>query len=174
MACPPADDQNGNNWQLQDADLTTGFHTYAVKWTPSTLTWYLDGVQTHSAPAYPTDNQPMFMLLQEWVGGWTFNPDDTTRTRSTTRSTTWMCGSNDVAPPTRARSALLVRLRVGHGYYWTDDGDADCDCGGEGAWVPGRPGNRRAARWCARRRLLGLPVRAGAGRAKDRGSRLRR
>jgi beta-glucanase (GH16 family) len=76
--CPPADDQNGNNWQLQDGDLTTGFHTYAVQWTPSTLTWYLDGVQTHSAPAYPTDNQPMFMLLQEWVGGWTFNPDDST------------------------------------------------------------------------------------------------
>ena len=76
--CSPADQQNGNNWQPQSSDLTTGFHTYAVKWTPSTVTWYLDGVQTHSASAYSTDNQPMFLLLQEWVGGWTFDPDSTT------------------------------------------------------------------------------------------------
>jgi beta-glucanase (GH16 family) len=76
--CAPADDQNGNNYQPQGVDLSTGFHTYSVQWTPSTVTWYLDGVETHSAPTYPTDNQPMFLLLQEWVGGWTFDTDSTT------------------------------------------------------------------------------------------------
>jgi beta-glucanase (GH16 family) len=76
--CNPQDVQNGNNWQGAGVDLTAGFHTYAVKWTPSTVTWYLDGVQTHSAPTYPTDNQPMFLLLQEWTGGWMGDPDATT------------------------------------------------------------------------------------------------
>jgi hypothetical protein len=42
------------------------------------VTWYLDGVQTHSAPTYATDNQPMYLLLQEWTGGWTYDPDATT------------------------------------------------------------------------------------------------
>ena len=31
-----------------------------------------------SAPTFATTNQPMFLLLQEWVGGWTFDPDATT------------------------------------------------------------------------------------------------
>jgi hypothetical protein len=34
--------------------------------------------QTHSAPTYPTDNQPMFLLLDEWIGGWTTGTDATT------------------------------------------------------------------------------------------------
>jgi hypothetical protein len=76
--CSPSDNQNGNNFQETNTDLTAGFHTYAVKWTPSSVTWYLDGVQTHTAPTYATDNQPMFLLLQEWTGGWTKDPDSTT------------------------------------------------------------------------------------------------
>src|SRR4051794_3181906 len=76
--CSPSDNQNGNNFQETNTDLTAGFHTYAVKWTASSVTWYLDGVQTHSAPTYATDNQQMFLLLQEWTGGWTKDPDSTT------------------------------------------------------------------------------------------------
>jgi len=70
--------QNGNNWQPLGFDLTTGFHTYGALWTPTSVTWYVDGRQTHSAPTYPDDNQAMFLLLQEWVGGWTFDADSTT------------------------------------------------------------------------------------------------
>jgi hypothetical protein len=76
--CAPADDQNANNYQEAGQDLTQGFHTYAVRWTPSSVSWYLDGVQTHSAPTYASDSQPMFLLLQEWTGGWTYDPDATT------------------------------------------------------------------------------------------------
>jgi hypothetical protein len=75
--CSPSDQQNGNNWQSQSTDLTQGFHTYAVKWAPGTVTWYLDGVQTHTASTYATDDQPMYVLLQEWTGGWTFGADAT-------------------------------------------------------------------------------------------------
>jgi hypothetical protein len=55
--CNPQDNQNGNNYQDAGVNLTQGFHTYSVKWTPTTVTWYLDGAQTHSAPTYASDNQ---------------------------------------------------------------------------------------------------------------------
>jgi beta-glucanase (GH16 family) len=76
--CSPEDDQNGNNYRYVGTNLTAGFHTYALKWTPAQVTWYLDGRRTHSAPTYPADNQPMFLLLQMWSGGWTKDPDATT------------------------------------------------------------------------------------------------
>jgi hypothetical protein len=31
-----------------------------------------------SAPTYSTDNQPMFLLLQMWSGGWTSGPTPAT------------------------------------------------------------------------------------------------
>jgi hypothetical protein len=42
------------------------------------VTWYLDGVQTHSAPTYASDDQAMFILFQMWIGGWTRGTDSTT------------------------------------------------------------------------------------------------
>ena len=76
--CSPADDQNGNNYQAQSVDLSQGFHTYGVLWTPTTVSWYLDGKFVMSAPTYATDNQKMFMLLQMWSGGWTKDPGAST------------------------------------------------------------------------------------------------
>jgi beta-glucanase (GH16 family) len=75
--CSPADDQNGNNYRYVATNLTAGFHTYAVKWTPTQVR-YLDGRRAHSAETYPADNQPMFVLLQMWSGSWTKDPDATT------------------------------------------------------------------------------------------------
>jgi beta-glucanase (GH16 family) len=72
--CDPSDDQNANNYQTVGPDLTARFHTYGVKWTPGRVTWYLDGHRTHSAPTYPSDDQPMFLVLQMWSGGWTREP----------------------------------------------------------------------------------------------------
>ena len=40
-------------------------------WTASQITWYLDGRALMSAPTYDSTNQPMYLLLQMWVGGWT-------------------------------------------------------------------------------------------------------
>jgi len=49
-------------------------------WTATHLTWYLDGRALMSAPVYASTNQPMFLLLQMWTGGWTSDPDATTPT----------------------------------------------------------------------------------------------
>jgi hypothetical protein len=51
-------------------------------WTSSTVSWYLDGKLLHSAPAYDSLEQPMFMLLQMWSGGWEGDPDSTTPERA--------------------------------------------------------------------------------------------
>jgi beta-glucanase (GH16 family) len=75
--CSPSDQQNGNNWQQVGTNLTTGFHTYGALWTPTSVTWYLDDKKIMSAPTYATDNQPMYLLLQMWIGGWSPDPDST-------------------------------------------------------------------------------------------------
>jgi beta-glucanase (GH16 family) len=71
-------EQNDNNWHNTGIDLTAGFHTYAMLWTATAITWYLDDVALMSAPVYDSTNQPMFLLLQTWTGGWTGGTDGTT------------------------------------------------------------------------------------------------
>ena len=73
-----SDDQNGNNYHPQRKNLTTDFHRYGALWTGSQVTWYLDGKKLMSAPTYSSTNQPMFLLLQMWTGGWTKDPDSST------------------------------------------------------------------------------------------------
>ncbi|HEY4032086.1 MAG TPA: family 16 glycosylhydrolase [Caulobacteraceae bacterium] len=54
-----------------------GFHTYGVLWTPTDLTWYLDG-QAVFHTATPADmNQPMYMIANMAIGGWAGTPDFT-------------------------------------------------------------------------------------------------
>jgi hypothetical protein len=72
------DQQNGNNWQAGGVDLTAGFHSYGMLWTSTQVSWYLDGRLMMSATPYDSLNQPMFLLLQMWTGGWTYDPDATT------------------------------------------------------------------------------------------------
>jgi Glycosyl hydrolases family 16 len=71
-------EQNANNYQDVGVDLTAGFHTYGMKWTATTISWYLDDALLMSAPVYDSTNQQMFLLLQMWTGGWTSGTDSTT------------------------------------------------------------------------------------------------
>jgi len=72
------DQQNGNNWRDAGVDLTADFHTYGMLWTATQITWYLDGGAMTSTSVYDSTNQPMFLLLQMWTGGWTGGPDSST------------------------------------------------------------------------------------------------
>ncbi|HEX4192821.1 MAG TPA: glycoside hydrolase family 16 protein, partial [Stellaceae bacterium] len=55
-------------------DNPTGFHTYGLLWTPTTVTYYLDGnaIMTGATPS--TWTTPMGMILNMAVGGWAGNP----------------------------------------------------------------------------------------------------
>jgi beta-glucanase (GH16 family) len=45
------------------ADMTTGFHTYAVLWTPTEVSWYFDGQLLRSVAPFDSTNQDMFLIF---------------------------------------------------------------------------------------------------------------
>jgi beta-glucanase (GH16 family) len=63
---------------MMPADGSLDFHTYAVKWAPDAIVWYVDGAEayrvTHDVPA-----EPFYILVNLAIGGsWPGNPDATT------------------------------------------------------------------------------------------------
>lgn len=59
------------------ADLSSGFHKYAVKWEPARLTFYFDGKPVHKVEEVHMGD-PMYILLDLWFGSAAGDPDDTT------------------------------------------------------------------------------------------------
>jgi beta-glucanase (GH16 family) len=64
----------GGNTQSQGVsfipDTSSGYHTYGVLWTKTTLTWYVDGTEVYET-ATPADmNKPMYMIANLALGGW--------------------------------------------------------------------------------------------------------
>ena len=55
-----------NNVYMADP---TGFHTYGLLWTPTTVTFYLDGNAIMTGPTPDTWTQPMAMVLNMAIGG---------------------------------------------------------------------------------------------------------
>src|SRR6185312_10879434 len=47
----------------------TGFHTYGMLWTPTTVTFYLDGIEVLQGPTPSTWTSPMALILNMAVGG---------------------------------------------------------------------------------------------------------
>jgi beta-glucanase (GH16 family) len=85
----------GNSQQFEIADpgfgnLTTGFHTYGVIWTPTSFTWTVDGVAcaSESRAALEASNgspswggvydKPFHIILDLAVGNWQMPADATT------------------------------------------------------------------------------------------------
>ncbi|WP_369371302.1 family 16 glycosylhydrolase [Promicromonospora sp. Populi] len=75
------------NWAFADT-----FHTFAINWSPNSITWYVDGVayQTFTPANLGGDtwvfNQPFFFILNVAVGGnWPGYPDGTTQFPQTMR-----------------------------------------------------------------------------------------
>ena len=59
-------------------DWTADFHTFGMEWGPRDITWYVDGVATHSVDdaEYRISGQAMYLLANLAVGGsWPGAPD---------------------------------------------------------------------------------------------------
>lgn len=72
----PGNGSNAGHKMLQTPDLSTDFHTYAVKWEPNKQTYYFDG-----KPFFDVDvsmHDPMYIMLDLWFGSASGDPDDTT------------------------------------------------------------------------------------------------
>ena len=75
-----------NNWRKistpeapsSNADLSSGFHTYAVAWEPGQIVWYIDGIERRrvTSDRYDISGQAMYLLANLAVGGWAGAPDD--------------------------------------------------------------------------------------------------
>ena len=77
---------------LRNGTFADSFHTFAVKWEPGEISWYVDGFLIHRENdwysvtegqgeiAYPAPfDQPFYIILNLAVGGsWVGNPDRTT------------------------------------------------------------------------------------------------
>jgi hypothetical protein len=46
------------------------WHTYAARWTPTQITYYIDGVAQGSVAPFDSTPQPMHLLLYNWNTGW--------------------------------------------------------------------------------------------------------
>ena len=56
-------------------DTSAAFHTYGLYWDQTNLIWYVDGTEVDRM-ATPSDaNQPMYMMLNLAIGGWSGAPD---------------------------------------------------------------------------------------------------
>jgi beta-glucanase (GH16 family) len=61
------------------SDFSAGFHTFTVEWSPTTITWYVDGAAKYTTHQN-IPHEPMFILVNLAVGGhWPGNPDATTK-----------------------------------------------------------------------------------------------
>jgi len=65
----------GKGGSYKGSDFAAGLHTFAVDWEPSSITWYVDGIERYrTADNIPA--QPMYVLVNLAVGGdWPGNPD---------------------------------------------------------------------------------------------------
>ena len=63
-------------WQMNTANLTTGYHEFAVEWTPTAMHFYFDGGLRHSVTdaAAIADSANQYLILNHAVGGWAGNP----------------------------------------------------------------------------------------------------
>jgi beta-glucanase (GH16 family) len=69
---------DGGNQSLYDNVLKTnpsGWNTYGLLWTPTTVTFYLDGVAVLSGTTPSSWDQPMSLIANLAVGGWGGTPN---------------------------------------------------------------------------------------------------
>jgi beta-glucanase (GH16 family) len=70
-----------NSQAFPSPDLSASFNVFGFNWTPTTVTYYLNGVEYGSAPTPQSMDSPMFMLLNLAVGGngsWPGAPNSST------------------------------------------------------------------------------------------------
>lgn len=77
---------DGGGGRLFPFPIEGVFHTYTVEWTPTAITYYLNGVAYWSQPTPEAFHAPMYLLLNLAIIGpgatWTDRPDETLQSTS--------------------------------------------------------------------------------------------
>lgn len=59
-------------------NYTTNFHTFGIEWTPTAITWLLDGKEVFKTTEH-IPHEPMYLYVNTAIGGnWPGNPNNTT------------------------------------------------------------------------------------------------
>lgn len=67
-------------YEVPGPDYSQDFHTYAVKWEPGKITWYVDGKERNSHSNGNVAAEEMYLLVNLAVGGsWPGDPDGNTQ-----------------------------------------------------------------------------------------------
>lgn len=78
-APPPAPpDERRSFTMLDDVDLTK-FHTFTVLWKPALLEWAIDGVPKMRSIVRGVPTDPVYWMINSFVGGWAEAPKETTK-----------------------------------------------------------------------------------------------
>ncbi len=68
------------SFETHGPDYSQDFHTYAVRWEPGTIIWYVDGVEQNRFDDGNVSNEEMYLLVNLAVGGWwPGDPDGSTQ-----------------------------------------------------------------------------------------------
>lgn len=71
--------QSTDSFEVPGPDYSSDFHTYGMLWEPNKVTWYVDGVKTHSIWDENVSNEDMYLLINLAIGGnWSVSPDSST------------------------------------------------------------------------------------------------
>lgn len=68
------------SYEAYGPDYSQDFHTYAVKWEPGVITWYVDGIARNQVVDSNVSSEEMYLLVNLAVGGWwPGDPDGSTQ-----------------------------------------------------------------------------------------------
>jgi beta-glucanase (GH16 family) len=56
--------------KITEPAITNGFHTYALQWTPTNYTFYMDGKEVWQTTAGGISQAPEYLKLSEEIGDW--------------------------------------------------------------------------------------------------------
>jgi beta-glucanase (GH16 family) len=73
----PADERRGVT-TVDGADITV-FHTYTIVWKPNLVEWQIDGKAYRRVTDEHVPHDPMFWVMNAWVGGWGGTPGPATQ-----------------------------------------------------------------------------------------------
>ena len=74
----PNGSQSRSNY-VSSVNLSLGYHTWALEWTPTEMDWFVDGIVRKVYTGSDIPNVPMYMLADLAVGGtWPGSPDGST------------------------------------------------------------------------------------------------
>jgi beta-glucanase (GH16 family) len=65
--------------QMTGPDFSAGFHTFTLLWRPGSAEWEVDGIVQCTITGEGVSTEPMYLLVNDAVGGaWPGEPDATT------------------------------------------------------------------------------------------------